>query len=198
MKQWITLMAATAIFTACSKQDLQDETMQQNIANQPSAMRSAQQGAYVSAWEQYSDWIKTDEGTTSKFVLMRKTPEINAGVTNGGLVLSYAKVATNAPDYAPFTTPNMLPFYYLPASERPYPQTHYFSDVSSEGNIAISYRIPFTKQGTPAIGGGASLQSFQFQHVVLTKAFLDSRGLDAQTVRNYYTYNQVMNLVNPQ
>ena len=201
MKQWITLAVATAIFASCTKQDLQQETLQQEKAHQAqaqtAALRQAQGGAYISDWEQYSIWSKTDEGNMSKFIMMRKTPEINSGVTNGGLVLSYSKVATTDPVYARFTSPNMMPFYFLPEAERPRPETFYFTDASSDGNLTITYQVPFTKNDLPAMGGGASLGAMQFQYVVLTKAFLDANNLSAETVRNYYTYDQVMNLLNP-
>jgi len=197
MKKWITLLAVSAMVTACSKQELSNNTLQDE-SQRSSAMRSSQEGAYVSEWEQYNDWSKTNEGDKSRFSVVRKTPEINAGITNGGLVLTYAKVAVTDPRYASFANPTLMPFYYLPDAERPYPYTYYFSDAVSEGNVIITYSVPFTKEAMPLMGGGASLQSFQFQYVVLTGAFLDSRGLDPQTVRNYYTYDQVMNLVGPQ
>ena len=196
MKQWITLAVATALFTSCTKQDLQQEKAHQAQA-QTAALRQAQEGAYISEWEQYTIWSKTDEGDKSKFTMRRRTPEINSGVTNGGLVLSYARIATTNPDYARFNSPNMMPFYFLPEAERPRPETYYFSNANSEGNILITYQVPFTKHDLPPMGGGASLQAMQFQYVVLTKAFLDANNLSAGTVQNYYTYDQVMNLVNP-
>lgn len=202
MKQWITLLAATALFTACSKQSLQDELQQENLSLQKEtssatiAMRSTQSGAYVSGWEQFNNWMKSDDGTASVFTSTVKTSEV-AAVANGGLVLGYAKTSSTDPLYQHLTKPTMMPFYYLPESERPLPQTYYFSEVISGENIVLRYRMPFTKAETPTLQDGNSLQSLQFQHVVLTKEFLDSRGLAADAVRNYYTYEQVMTLVNP-
>ena len=201
MKQWITLTAAMAIFASCTKQDLQQETLQQEKAHQAqvqtTALRQAQQGAYISEWEQYNTWSKTDEGNRSRFTVVRRTPEINSDVTNGGLVISYAKIVTTDPAYAHFNSPNMIPFHFLPQAERPYPGASYLTDASTDGNLTMVYQVPFTKNDMPPMGGGASLQAMQFQHVVLTKAFLNANNLSAATVRNYYTYEQVINLVNP-
>lgn len=196
MKQWITLLAVTTLFTACSKQDLQEDQLQEENTSNSTVLRSTQEGAYVSGWEQYSNWTKTDEGNTSVFTMNRKTSEV-AAAGNGGLVLGYAKVASNNPLYLHLTKPNMLPFYYLPQAEKPRPETYYFSEVVSGDNIVLHYRMPFTKAGTATLPGGASLQDLQFQHVLLSKTFLESRGLNAQTVQHYYTYEQVMALVNP-
>ncbi|HUC79300.1 MAG TPA: hypothetical protein VMR70_00235 [Flavisolibacter sp.] len=202
MKQWITLLAATALFTACSKQSLQDELQQENLSLQKEtssatlAMRSTQSGAYVSGWEQFNNWIKTDDGTASVFTSTVKTPEV-AAAANGGLVLGYAKSGSTDQLYQHLTTPTMLPFYYVPASGRPLPGNYYFSEVIAGENIVLQYRMPFTKAEIPTLLDGNSLQSLQFQHVVLTKEFLDSRGLTADAVRKYYTYDQVMTLVNP-
>ena len=196
MKQWITLFMAAAIFISCSKQDLEEESLHQNKELSPVAMRTAQDGAYVSGWEQYSNWERSEQGDVTVYTLQRKTGEVTSNVINGGLVLTYAKVSTSDPLYNSLNSPKMLPFYFLPESERPKPQTFYFTDALSNGNITIAYRVPFTKQSLPTMGGGASLQNMQFQYVVLTGAYLQSRGLTAATVRNNYTYTQVMNLIN--
>ncbi|HEX8315598.1 MAG TPA: hypothetical protein VF609_11420 [Flavisolibacter sp.] len=196
MKQWITLLAASAVFTACTKQDLQQEDLQNENTARTTVMRSTQDGAYISDWEQYNTWTKGGDEKITTFSMMRKTSEINAGVTNGGLVLGYAKVVTSDPLYMHLSKPNMLPFYYLPESERPYPNTYYFSEEALDGNIIITYRMPFTKANTATLPGGASLENIQFQHVVLSKAFLESRGLDLQTVQDNYSYDQVMALLN--
>ena len=195
MKQWITLIAFTAIVCSCSKEDLQEENLQQDNAVATAAMRSGQQGTFVSGWEQYNNWIKTDVGDISFFTMTRSTPEVTSSVTNGGLVLSYAKISSTDPTYSSFAQPKMLPFYFLPEAERVSQQVYYFSDEALNGKITISYRVAHTSQTMPTMPEGASLQGAQFQFVVLTKEFLDSRGLSANTVRNYYTYDQVMNLV---
>lgn len=196
MKQWITLATATVIFTSCTKQNLQEENLLQEKQTSGSALRVSKTGAYVSNWEQFSEWQKADEGSISMFIVKRKTPEVTSDVTNGGLVLSYAKTATSNPNYILFTSPVQMPFYFLPESERPYPYHYHFSDGSSEGLITIVYRTPLTKATLPAMGGGASLPAMQFQFVVITRAFLEANGLTAEAVRNNYTYEQVMNLVN--
>lgn len=196
MKQWITLLAATAVFTACSKQDLREDQLQQENTARSTSLRSTQEGAYVSGWEQFTNWVKTSDGSVSVFTTTRKATEVSAAA-GGGLVLGYAKVNTTNPLYLHLTKPTMLPFYYLPEAERPHPETYYFSEVVNGENIVLSYRSPFTKADMPTLPGGASLQDLQFQHVVLTKKFLDDRGLTAHTVQYYYTYDQVMALVNP-
>ena len=195
MKQWITLIASAAIICSCSKENLREESLQTNDSAPSTALRSVQQGTFVSDWQQYTDWTKTDEGNVSVFTLIRKTPEVTSSVINGGLALTYAKVTTTDPLYSSFNQPKMLPFFYLPEAEKPYQQTFYFTDAVSNGNITIAYRVPFTKEMMPPMAGGASLQGLQFQHVVMTKEFLDNQGLSADQVRNYYTYDQVMNLV---
>lgn len=194
MKQWITLLAATAILCSCSKEALQEDSLQQNNTTATAALRSGQAGTFVSGWEQYNDWTKSDQGSVSVFTLSRRTAEITSNVTNGGLVLSYAKISSSDPLYSSFNQPKMLPFYYLPESERPFPQTFYFTDVATDGNITIAYRVPFTKAMMPTLGGGASLQGVQFQYVIFTKEFLDSQGLTAAAVRSNYTYDQVISL----
>jgi hypothetical protein len=196
MKQCITLLTAAAIFISCSKQDLQEESLQQDKELASAAMRSTQAGTFVSGWETYSNWTKSDQGDVTVFTLQRKSEAVASNVTNGGLVLTYAKVATSDPLYAPFNNPKMLPFYFLPESERPRPQTFYFTNSVSDGNITILYRAPYTKQNMPVLGGGATLQNMQFQHIVLSSEYLQSRGLSANTVRNNYTYEQVMNMLN--
>jgi len=130
------------------------------------------------------------------FTVQRKSDEVTTSVTNGGLVLTYAKLATNNPLYTSFNNPKMLPFYFLPESERPLPQTFYFTTSVSNGVITIDYRVPYTKESLPAMAGNASLQAIQFQHIILPVEFLQSRGLNANTVRNNYTYEQVLNLLN--
>jgi len=196
MKQWITLLAATAIFTSCSKQDLQEESSHQTKEVAAAAMRSGQQGAYVSGWEQYNNWEKSDQGNVTVYTLQRKTGEVTTNVINGGLVLTYAKVTTSDALYTSFNSPKMLPFYFLPESERPRPQTFYVSDAVSNGAITVTYRVPFSKDHLPVMAGGASLQKIQFQYVVLSSEFLQSRGLTASQVRNNYTYDQVLNMIN--
>jgi hypothetical protein len=197
MKQWITLLAAPALLVACTKQNLQEETIPEQKADRTSVMRSAVDGAFVSDWEQYSAWTKSNETNATIFSMTRKTPEITSGVTNGGLVLGYAKLNTNNSLYYHLSKPTMLPFYYLPQAEKPYPETYYFSETSNDGNVVIRYRMPFTKADAATLPGGANLQDIQFQHVVLTAQFLQSRGLNPQTVQNNFTYEQVMALVNP-
>lgn len=197
MKQWITLLAATALFASCSKQDLQEESMQQENAARSSATRTSAEGAYVSGWEQTSQWQKSDQGDMSIFTIQRKTPEINSSVLDGGLVLTYGKANTTDPRYAHLQEPKLMPFYFLPESERVTGYYYHFSEEVSSGNINVVFRMPFTKDSNPQIGGGVRLNDVQYQHVVLTRTFLESRGLTASTVRNYYTYNQVMDLVNP-
>ena len=196
MKQCITLLTAAAIFVSCSKQDLQEESLQTDKESASVALRSSKAENYVSGLETYSNWTKSDQGNVTVYTLQRKSDEVTTDVTNGGLVLTYAKVATTDPLYAPFNNPKMLPFYFLPESERPLPQTFYFTNSVSNGIITISYRVPYTKQTMPAMGGGASLQTIQFQHIVLPADFLQSRGVSATTVRNNYTYQQVLNLIN--
>jgi hypothetical protein len=195
MKQWITLLTAAAMFASCSKQDLQQENVQQNEISS-AAMNAAQPTNYVSGWEKYSNWERSEQGDVVVFTTLRKSAEVSPEVMNGGLVLTYAKVVTSDPLYSPFNNPKMLPFYFLPESERPLPKTFYFMNTVSNGNIAIAYRVPYTKQTMPLLGGGASLQNMQFQQVVITGEYLKSKGLDAEKVRNYYSYEQVMNLVN--
>lgn len=197
MKQWITLLAATALFASCSKQDLQEESVQQDSAVRSSATRNSVEGAYVSGWEQNTQWQKSDQSGMSIFTLQRKTPEINSSVLDGGLVLTYGKANTNDPRYAHLREPQMMPFFFLPESERVNGYYYHFSEEVSNGSINIIFRMPFTKEMNPQIGGGVTLNDVQYQHVVLTRSFLESRGLTASTVRNYYTYNQVMDLVNP-
>lgn len=193
MKQWITLIAATAIFTSCSKQDMQEDLMQTKASIQ-SSTRATSNGAYISNWEQYTNWTKVDDKDVSRFTMKRKTPEITSEVTDGGLVISYGKVSTSDPRYASFTSPKMVPYYYLPEAERPIGNTNYFSDETSLGNVAVTYSVPATKDDMPTMGGGIGLSDYQFQYVVMTKMFLQSHGLSAEQVRNYYTYDQVINL----
>ena len=197
MKQWITLVAAAAIFASCTKENLKEESIEQSAGRaKASALRVAQDGAFVSDWEQYANWERTDEGDFSTFSINRKTPEVTSGVTNGGLVLSYGKFSSNEAAYAPFSNPKMMPFYFMPEAERPRANTHYFAHSSSNADISVAYRVPATKEELPAMGGGASLPAMKFQYVVMDKNFLSRHGLDAETVRNTYTYEQVMALLN--
>lgn len=195
MKKWVTLLAATALIASCSKQDLQQET-----ANQTSlrtvTMRGTQGGAYVSEWETNGDWVKTDISNNSRFTWTRKVPEISSDVLNGGVVLTYSKFASSDPAYARFANPTALPYYYLPEAERPLPQTYYFSQDVSSGEISISYTVPYTKEAMPKMNGGASLSALRFQTIALPKSFLDARNVTAAMVLNYYSYEQVMSLIN--
>lgn len=195
MKQWITLLTATAIFVSCSKENL-NEDLQREKEPPSVAIPSSSTGNYMTDWETYGNWAKSDQGNVTVFTVQRKSDEVTSSVTNGGLVLTYAKLATTNPLYVSFNNPKMLPFYFLPESERPLPQTFYFTSSVSNGLITISYRVPYTKESSPAMAGDASLQNMQFQHIILPVEFLQSRGLNANTVRNNYTYNQVMNLLN--
>ena len=194
MKQCITLVLAAVIFASCTKENLKEDNLQSDKEPAPSAMRSADAGSYVSGWEKYSNWQRSDQGDVTIFTYPRKATEASLAANNG-LVLTYAKASSSDPLYASFNSPKMLPFYFLPEAERPKPQTYYFTYTVSDGSINIVYRVPFTKQNKPALGGGASLQNIQFQHVILSGEFLQRKGLNASTVRNNYTYEQVMNLL---
>jgi len=194
MKQWITLLAVAAFLTACSKQNLKENnTTNANIDQTASA--TTQDGAFVSAWEQSTNWTKTNEGSVSRFKLSRQTPEVGRGALNGGVVMTYAKYANATGSYADFVNPTLMPFYFLPPAERPNTHMNYFSDATAEGNVSVEYAVPLTEGSLPLMGNGATLKDMQFQYVVMTKKFLDSRGLDAQTVKNNYSYKQVMALV---
>lgn len=193
MKPWITLLSLIFIFSSCTKEQLSKSTEPQSLA---ASAKSTQQGSYVSDWSTYSGWTKTDAAGYSIFSVKTEVPQITQDVVDNGLVLIYAKVNTNDPDYQRFTMPVMLPFYFLPPSERPMPETFYFFDTTMPGLIKISYKVNFTKEENPPTGGGTSLGDFQFQYVVFTPQFLSDRGLDKTKVRNYYTYDQVMVLAN--
>lgn len=199
MKQWITLIAVAASFASCTKENLKEDSMEateQTATIKSSGMRVVQNGAYVSDWEQYGSWNRTDEGDFSTFGIHRKTPEVTSGVMNGGLVMSYAKYTSDAAEYAPFANATSMPFYYLPEAERPIAHNNYFSGANAEGDISIAYSVRTTKQEMPEMGGGASLPAMKFQYVVMDKTFLTNHGLDAQTVQNNYSYEQVMQLLN--
>jgi hypothetical protein len=197
MKQWITLLAATALFASCSKQDLQEESTQQDNATRTTATRTSAEGAYVSGWGQTNQWQKSDQGDASIFTTQKRLPEVDASVLDGGLVLTYAKANSSDPRYASLQEPRLMPFFFLPEAERVSGYYYYFSDQASFGSVSITFRIALTTELNPEIGGGVRLNDVQYQHVVLTKSFLESRGLTASTVRNYYTYSQVMDLANP-
>ena len=196
MKQCVTLFIVTALLFSCAKQDLQQEEDNLNSASAKKNNPGLQNGAYASDWEQYNNWTKKDEDGYSTYSVTKKVSELTPSIVEGGLVLTYAKVATSDAGYQQFTKPGLVPFYYLPPSERPAAGVYYFSDNTSTEQMTVSYRTQSSKAELPAMGGGVALKDFKFQYVVFTREFLDSRGLDKNTIRNYYTYEQVMNLMN--
>src|ERR1043165_4185515 len=160
MKPCVTLLAFAALLSACTKQDILQQQDMTNDAGSKNSSTVSQNGAYATAWEQYNDWTKKDENGFSIYSFSRKASELTPSVVEGGLVITYAKVATTDANYQQFTNPGAMPFYFLPPGERPNPGAFYFSDNAAPGMMTVSYAVPSGKSNTPAMGGGVSLNDF--------------------------------------
>ncbi|MGZ5190086.1 MAG: hypothetical protein ACXWCZ_03645, partial [Flavisolibacter sp.] len=86
------------------------------------------------------------------------------------------------------------PFYFLPPGERPM-NAFYWYDMNTPGMTTVAYQIRNSKEEMPAMGGGVTLPDFQFRYFVISKAYLDSKGVDAKTVKYHYTYQQLLALL---
>jgi hypothetical protein len=195
MKQWITLLTAAAIFTSCSKQNLQEESLQQqNIELQSAAFRSGETGTYVSEWEQYSDWQKRDSSDVSIFYRERALPQYSSQVANGGLVLTFAKAGKAVPNYEQYQTPQSLDFHIIAANFRTREGVYFLYDKPAAEKLTIACNLPLTSGNTPLINSELSLNDFQFQYMVLSAGFLAQNELNEQNIRGL-SYNQLMNLM---
>jgi hypothetical protein len=194
MKKWTILFSSLAIiFTACSKQDI--EGISTKDETKLSAKAAADNSFYASDWESVSNWQYRDSARYRVFYSTRETPSLTTDVINDGLVVSYSKVISSDPDYLMFSKPIMLPFVFLPRSERPMTNAYYWFDTNKAGTITTSYSVMDNKEENPAVGGGVTLPDFQFRYFVISPAYLSSKGVDAKTVKYHYTYQQLINLL---
>lgn len=194
MKQWITLLAATAIFASCSKQDMQEESLQQNNSLQSMASRSSQEGTFVSEWEQYNDWTKRDSADVSIFYRERSLSDHSSQIANGGLVITAAKASKAAPEYEGYQNPSLLDFYVISSNFRSERGFYLLYDHVTPQKVTVSFNLPYRADSSPQISNHLSLHDFQFQYIVLTAQFLADNDLNEQTVRGY-TYQQLMSLL---
>ena len=190
MKYWITLLCSSALaFTACNKEDLKDDQ-----ANESLSAKASSNSFYVSEWEQVPSWQRTDSANFRVFYTERNTPELTSEVIANGVVVTYSKINTTDPDYKMFSKPIMLPFYFLPAGEKPI-NSFYWYDMSTPGITKVSYRIMNYKEDNPPMPSNISLPDFQFRYFIISQAYLDSKGVDANTVKYHYTYQQLVNFL---
>lgn len=191
MKTWITLLCASAVlFASCTKQDLDTK----NDDDEKIQAKAADNSFYVSNWEQVKNWKYIDSAGFRVFYSTRETPQLTADVIENGVVVTYSKVNTSDPEYMMFSKPIMLPFYFLPPNERA-ANSFYWYDMDEPGMAKISYRIWNNKQENPSMPGSVALPDFQFRYFVISKAYLDSKGVDARTVKHFYTYQQLINFL---
>ncbi|MER3471067.1 MAG: hypothetical protein C4330_06970 [Chitinophagaceae bacterium] len=108
---------------------------------------------------------------------------------NNGVVITYAKLNTTNPNYLMFNKPVSLPFYFLPPWER-VANTFYWYDSNTPGSLKIAYRT-----GSKAEKLTGEEANLQFRYFVITKEFLTAHDLDAATVKQNYTYQQIINLI---
>jgi hypothetical protein len=194
MKKWITLFCGLAIFfTACNKQDI--EAKSANDQTQLRAKTADENSFYASDWESVSTWKYRDSARYRVFYAIRETPSLTTDVINNGLVVTYSKVISTNPDYIMFSKPIMLPFIFLPPGERPMANTYYWFDTNTAGTITTSYSVMNNKEDNPEVGGGVMLPDFQFRYFVISPAYLASKGVDANTVKYHYTYQQLINFL---
>ena len=149
---------------------------------------------YASGWEKVPTWKYSDSAGYRTYYFHRETPQLTTDAINNGVVVTYSKVNATDPEYQIFTRPIMLPFYFMPPGERPM-NAFYWYDMNTAGLTKVGYQIKNTKDEMPEMGGGVSLPDFQFRYFVISKAFLDNKGLDAKTVKYYYTYQQLVSLL---
>jgi hypothetical protein len=189
MKYWVTILCSSAMFfTACNKEDIRNGDDEQVTA------KAAVTGFYASGWEKFSSWNHTDSANFRVYSAERPTSELTTDVIASGVVVTYSKTATSDPRYMMFSKPIMLPFYFLPAGEKPI-NSFYWYDTNTAGVIKVSYRVLNYKEDNPPLPGDVTLPDFQFRYFIISKAYLDSKGLDAKTVKYHYTYQQLVNLL---
>ena len=190
MKHWIALICSSAmLITACNKKDIKDDATDEAVK-----ARATVNGYYASEWEKVPSWQHTDSANFRVFYTERSTPELTSDVIANGVVMTYSKITTTNPDYMMFSKPIMLPFYFLPAGEKPI-NSFYWYDMSNPGVTKVSYRILNYKEDNPPMPSDISLPDFQFRYFIISKAYLDSKAVDANTVRHHYTYQQLLNLL---
>ena len=121
MKQWITLLAATAIMSACSKQDLRGDDMQSVSKttsesllppNHPPALRVIPSGVFVSGWEQGGNWSSQSSDGMTMYSFVRMLPEYTANAANGGVMITFAKMEAGGTDFEIYTKPQRLNFTF--------------------------------------------------------------------------------------
>ena len=192
MKKWCTLSAiVTILFTACSKNDVVSE----NSDDQKTIRAQASDNSfYASGWEKITTWKYSDSAGNRTYYFHRETQQLTSDAIANGVVVTYSKVNTSDPEYQIFTRPIMLPFYFLPPGERPM-NAFYWYDMNTPGLTKVGYQIKITKVDMPQMGGNVTLPDFQFRYFVISKAFLDKKGVDAKTVKYYYTYQKLLTLL---
>src|SRR3954468_18881698 len=99
--KWITLLCSSAIlFTACNKEDINNDKADESLRAQASV-----NGYYASGWEQVPSWKRADSANFTVYYTERNTPELTRDVITNGLVVSYSKIKTTDPDYKMFSKP---------------------------------------------------------------------------------------------
>jgi hypothetical protein len=191
MKKCCILLSSLVLFFSCTKNDIVSENADGQLTVRPHASDNS---VYVSGWEKIPTWKYSDSGAYRIYYFNRETPQLTSEAINNGVVVTYAKVNTGDPEYKIFTKPMMLPFYFLPPGERPI-NAFYWYDMNTPGITKVAYQIRNTKEEIPAMGGGVSLPDFQFRYFVISKTFLDAKGLDVKTVKYHYSYQQLVNLL---
>jgi hypothetical protein len=192
MKKWCILLGSLSILLfSCTKNDLISENSDDHNTIRPQASDNS---VYVSGWEKIPTWKYSDSAGYRIYYFNRETPQLTSEAINNGVVLTYSKVSTPDPEYQIFTKPIMLPFYFLPPHERPI-NAFYWYDMNTPGITKVAYQIRSSKQDMPEMGGGVSLPEFQFRYFIISKAYLDSKGVDAKTVRHHYTYQQLLSFL---
>lgn len=192
MKKCSTLLAfITVLFISCTKNDVVSD----NLEDQKSLRPQASDNSYfVSGWEKIATWKYSDSAGYRTYYFHRETPQLTSDAIANGVVVTYSKVNSSDPDYKIFTRPIMLPFYFLPPGERPM-NAFYWYDMNTPGLTKVGYQIKNSKEEMPQMGGNVTLQDFQFRYFVISKAFLDNKGVDAKTLKYHFTYQQLIDFL---
>ena len=197
MKQWITLIASVAILASCSKSSLQDE-QSASAANstQITTDRAVSSGVYMSGWETFSNWSKKDSSEFSIFYKEVSVANFSNTLAAGGTVLTFAKIVNAAPRYEVYKTPQLLDFYFVPTAGRSKEGYYKMYDYVNGSQLTIGYTLPQTTSNFPGLDDYLNLNNFVYQYFVLPADFLNTRGMNAQSIQSV-TYDQLIDMVTP-
>lgn len=180
-------LLATALFTACTKENLVDFDLNSQSKTEFTISPTAP-SVYASAWESSASWQSGLVNGLQNYSFNRPTRQVSQSVMNNGLVLAFAKgynfLGTGEDD-----KPIGTPFYFSLAEER-FVHPYYYYLHLTEGNIKTNVSMHATLESPFASGKN----NLQFRYFVIPPEFLSKYSLSASTVKNK-SYDEIVSLL---